>query len=113
MVLEARNPTQREIIKYTGVSGNQLTGVTRGQDGTSAKSHLKNALVEMNLTAADIQDLYDAFASFASSATDWRTSVTAVTGVVYNGNRSYTLTFASSVASAPPEAPLPRPKALA
>lgn len=56
MVLEARNPTQREIIKYTGVSGNKLTGVTRGQGGTSAKPHSKNALVEMNLTAEDLED---------------------------------------------------------
>lgn len=67
LVLEARNPTQREIISYTGVSGNQLTGVTRGLGGTSAKAHLKNALVEMNLTAEDIRDLYDAFNSFSAA----------------------------------------------
>lgn len=56
MVLEARNPTQREIIKYSGVSGNQLTGVLRGQGGTTAKPHLKNALIEMNVTAEDLDD---------------------------------------------------------
>lgn len=56
LVLEARNPTQREIIKYTGISGNQITGVTRGQGGTTAKGHLKNSLVEMNVTAEDLGD---------------------------------------------------------
>lgn len=61
LVLEARNPTQREIITYTGISGNQITGVVRGYGGTTAKPHLKNALVEMNLTAEDLQELYDLF----------------------------------------------------
>lgn len=56
LVLEARNPTQREIIHYTGVSGNQVTGVSRGQGGTTAKSHIKGALVEMNLIAQDLTD---------------------------------------------------------
>lgn len=54
LVLEARNPTQREIVTYTGVSGNQVTGVTRGVGGTTAKAHIKTALVEMNLTAEDL-----------------------------------------------------------
>jgi hypothetical protein len=72
MVLEARNPTQREVIKYTGVAGNQLTGVTRGQGGTTAKSHLKGALIEMNLTSEDIQDLYDQWAAFiATNGSGW------------------------------------------
>lgn len=86
MVLEARNPTQREVIKYTGVSGNQLTGVLRGQGGTTAKSHLKTALVEMNLTSEDIQDLYDALASFTSTNTDWRT-ITQTLSYVSGGNQ--------------------------
>lgn len=55
LVLEARNSTKREIITYTGVTGNDITGVTRGAEGTSASSHLKNSLVEMNLTAGDLQ----------------------------------------------------------
>lgn len=75
LVLEARNPTQREVIKYTGVSGNTLTGVLRGQGGTSAKSHLKSSLVEMNATSEDLQDLYDAFNSFVATNTDWRNIV--------------------------------------
>lgn len=56
LVLEARNPTQREIISYSGIAGNQITGVVRGLGGTTAKSHTKNSLVEMNLTAEDLTD---------------------------------------------------------
>lgn len=93
LVLEARNPTQREIIKYTGISGNQITGVTRGQGGTTAKGHLKNALVEMNATAQDLQDLYDAFNAFANNANDWRPLVTMPSLVTYLGQHSYQITI--------------------
>ena len=89
LVLEARNPTQREIIKYTGISGNQITGVTRGQGGTTAKGHLKNSLTEMNAIGEDLQDLYDAFNTFADVTTDWKAVVGTVLSATYNGNRSY------------------------
>lgn len=93
MVLESRNPTQREIIKYTGVAGDTLTGVTRGEGGTSAKNHTKGALIQQNATAEDLQDLYDAFGSFAATNNDWRTLVDPVGSVAYNGNRSYNMVF--------------------
>ena len=35
----------REIIKYTGVSGNTLTGISREQESTVAENHLAGALV--------------------------------------------------------------------
>jgi len=91
LVLEARNPTQREIIKYTGVAGSTITGVTRGQGGTSAKTHVKNALVEMNATSEDLQDLYDAFASFSAVNNDWRSLAVSPSSVTALGNRSYTV----------------------
>jgi hypothetical protein len=56
LVLEARNTSKREIISYTGVSGNDITGVTRGVGGTSATDHVKNSLVEMNVVAEDLED---------------------------------------------------------
>ena len=56
LVLEARNTSKREIISYTGVSGNDITGVTRGVGGTSATDHKKNSLVEMNVVAEDLAD---------------------------------------------------------
>lgn len=94
LALEARNPTKREIIEYTGVSGNDLTGVTRGVDGTTASSHLKGALVEMNLTAADIQDLYDAFNSFAAG-TDWHSVPETIATITNLGNHKYDLVISS------------------
>lgn len=95
MVLEARNPTQREIIKYTSVSGNILQGVTRGQGGTSAKSHLKGALIQQNATAEDLQDLYDAFDSFSATNNDWRSLVATPNTITNNGNHSYSMVFNS------------------
>jgi hypothetical protein len=36
---------ESEIITYTGISSNQLTGVVRGTNGTTASSHLANSYV--------------------------------------------------------------------
>lgn len=56
LALEARNATKRELIEYTGVSGNDITGVTRGVGGTSAQTHASGSLVEMNVTAEDLEE---------------------------------------------------------
>ncbi len=70
LVIESRNATNREIIKYTGITGNQVTGVTRGVGGTSAKTHEKNALVEMNVVAQDLQDALNAPDNLAQYASE-------------------------------------------
>jgi hypothetical protein len=41
-----------EIIYYTGKSTNTLTGLSRGQDGTTAAAHSSGASAEMRYTAA-------------------------------------------------------------
>lgn len=43
-------PNAREVISYTGVSGSDLTGVTRGADGSTARTHADGALVEFTPT---------------------------------------------------------------
>lgn len=43
-------PNAREVIFYTGISGSDLTGVTRGADGSTARSHSDGALVEATVT---------------------------------------------------------------
>src|SRR3990167_3993110 len=43
-------PNAREVIKYTGISGSDLTGVTRAADGSVARSHSDGALVESTMT---------------------------------------------------------------
>ncbi len=40
----------REVIVVTGISSNDLTGVTRGADGSTARSHNDGALVESMMT---------------------------------------------------------------
>ena len=39
------NPTASEIITYTGVSGNKITGITRGASGSTRQAHLNGATV--------------------------------------------------------------------
>lgn len=39
-------PTAREVVSYTGISGSDLTGCTRGADNSSALSHADGAIVE-------------------------------------------------------------------
>lgn len=40
----------REVIYFTGISGSDLTGVTRGADNSTARSHSDGALVESMMT---------------------------------------------------------------
>lgn len=39
-------PNSRELVSFTGISGNDLTGCTRGFDGSTARSHSNGALAE-------------------------------------------------------------------
>lgn len=55
LVLDARSPASREIVWFNGVDGNFLTGVARGQQNTTAKSHIEFASVEMNITSEDLE----------------------------------------------------------
>ena len=50
----------REIVKFTGISGNDLTGVTRGADNSTARSHGDGALVESVPTIGMWNDTRDA-----------------------------------------------------
>ena len=46
VIIDREFSAKREIIKYTGVSGSDLTGVTRGQRGTTAIAHTAGSVVE-------------------------------------------------------------------
>src|SRR3990167_3882523 len=43
-------PNAREVIYFTGISGSDLTGVTRAADNSTARSHSDGALVESTMT---------------------------------------------------------------
>lgn len=53
-------PNAREIVKFTGISGSDLTGVTRGADSSTARSHSDGSLVELVLTIGMWNDQRDA-----------------------------------------------------
>lgn len=43
-------PNSREVVSYTGISGSDLTGCTRGADSSTARSHSDGAIVETTPT---------------------------------------------------------------
>ncbi len=53
------NPTAsaREVIFFTGISSNDLTGVTRAADNSTARSHSDGALVESMMTVGVFNSL--------------------------------------------------------
>lgn len=50
-------PSLREYITFTGISGSNLTGVTRGVAGSTAQSHNSGALVEEVVTVTHWGDM--------------------------------------------------------
>lgn len=50
-------PSLREVVSYTGISGNNLTGCTRGADGSSALAHSDGAIVEFSPTVGMFNNL--------------------------------------------------------
>lgn len=56
----AETPEKREVIRYTGVSGNTLTGLTRNVDGSgSDQDHAVGAIVEFVPDVTWAQSMYD------------------------------------------------------
>ena len=51
--------SKREYISFTGISGSDLTGVSRGVAGSTAQSHSSGALVEAVMTATHWSDMVD------------------------------------------------------
>ena len=87
-----------EVIIYSGMSGNRLTGVLRGQGGTVSKAWVKDTAVARNFTiidydniCANIRDLEDR----KQNKTDEIDLVTKVTGTLLVANGG---TGATSVA---------------
>ena len=52
-------PSKREYIRYTGISGNDLTGVVRGQAGSTDQNHSSGALIEENWSVGHWIDTVD------------------------------------------------------
>lgn len=56
---EVDTPTTREYITFTGISSNDLTGVSRGVAGSTAQAHSSGALVEENMSVTHWNELID------------------------------------------------------
>lgn len=52
-------PSTREYISFTGISGSDLTGVSRGVGGSSAQAHSSGALIEEVLSITHWNELID------------------------------------------------------
>ncbi len=52
-------PTKREYITFTGISSNDLTGVTREVGGSTAQAHSSGALVEATVSVTHWNDMVD------------------------------------------------------
>lgn len=60
-------PAAREVISFTGVSGSDLTGVTRGFNDSTARAHSDGAIVEAVFTTTMWNDLRDNVAAVIST----------------------------------------------
>lgn len=56
-------PNSREVVSYTGISGSDLTGCTRGADNSTNRSHSNGAIVETMPTVGMWNDLRNAFSN--------------------------------------------------
>lgn len=73
-------PSAREVISFTGIAGNDLTGCTRGAEGSTGRSHNDGALVEAVLTAGMWDDLADGvIAALGNDATGAKLTVSNAT----------------------------------
>src|SRR3990167_3112021 len=59
-------PNAREVISFTGISGNDITGITRGADNSTARVHSDGALVESTPTIG----LFNSLATIVDTAID-------------------------------------------
>lgn len=59
-------PNSREVILFTGISGNDLTGVTRAADGSTARAHNDGSIIEFTPTIG----LWNSLATIVSSGLD-------------------------------------------
>lgn len=105
LVLEDTSKENFEVIRYNrkdagGIYVETADGGLRNEDGTSSGVHPRGARVRGNITAQDLRemrqaakDVIDEFDSFMGNLPDWRTLLTPPNAVVYNGNRSSSLTI--------------------
>ena len=83
LVIDPKNSSTREIIRFTGVSGSTITGVTRGLSPTPASPHLSGAIVQMNVVAQDLEDALNVNSNVTNYFNDLFGDGVALTGTVW------------------------------
>jgi len=76
-------PTKREVISYTGISGSDLTGCTRGAENSTKRAHSNGAIVEACPTVGMWNDLRDGVnAALSSDGANVHVSNATITGTL-------------------------------
>lgn len=63
-----RGKSNEETVTFTGISGSNLTGATRGTNGTSAVAHTSGATVEVTTSVTDADEANELVAAAANNA---------------------------------------------
>lgn len=72
-------PTKQEVVQVTGISGDTITAMARGQDSSVAQSFVAGNFFSLRLVNASIQDIINASGGGSGSVTS--VSVTSANGV--------------------------------
>lgn len=100
------NASSPETISYTGKSGNNLTGVTRGADGTAAGTHVANGTTALamrwnaayhNLLVDEIRALETNLSNRFGLGTDIVVPATTKFSLIGDDGFTYQLTLVSGV----------------
>lgn len=96
-------PDSREVIYYTGISGNDLTGCVRGADNSTNRSHSSGAIVETMPTVG----MWNSLSTIVSTAITSdgllkSNSSISLTGLSVNGTASIATLNVGTIASSLP-----------
>jgi hypothetical protein len=93
-------PVKREYISFTGISSNDITGVTRGLGGSSDQGHTSGALVESVMDVVQWNDMRDfLYAEHGTDGTHSNSEVVTVGRETYTPAASGTSTLDLSASS--------------
>jgi len=88
-------PDNREVVYYTGISGSDLTGCTRGADGSTNRAHADGSLVETMLTAG----AWNSLTTIVSTALDSNSYLKAIASPVSIARMQIVQEAVTSIAS--------------
>jgi hypothetical protein len=88
-------PNAREVVAYTGVSGNDLTGCSRGADGSTNRAHSNGAIVETMPTVG----MWNSLSTIVASGLDSNGYLRAIASPVSIARGQFTQIVVPSVAS--------------